>query len=104
MNWVDDWMDRFHESFRRWTRNLFLYGGLAFYVVAVVVWWCVTGDPFLKSVYWITQSGTTVGYGTGWNDFTVLQQWMCIITMLVMGTYWACLLSLLSSHIAEWFE
>jgi Na+/melibiose symporter-like transporter len=101
-NWLDEWIDSMGETMRRWGRRLFLYGPILVYVAAAAVWCQITADGPLKATYWVIQTATTVGYGTGWSEFNCPQLWMCILTMLTLGTYWSCLLSLLGNRVAAW--
>jgi hypothetical protein len=101
-SWVDDWAESVEELFRRWGKGLFALGGLLVYALSAVVWHLVTNDSPLKSLYWATQTGTTVGYGTGWNSFDDSQMVLCILAMLFLSTYWSTLLSVLGSYVAAW--
>jgi len=52
----------------------------------------VTGDSFIKSLYWTIQTMTTVGYGTSFSDWGGVEQALCITWMLISVGYWGCLL------------
>ena len=101
-NWIDEWLDDIEYLFQARAKQLFLLGALSMVCLATIVWNILTGDPLLKSLYWSTQTATTVGYGSGWREWEEIHFVLCIIAMFVLSTYWSCLVSVLGSYIAAW--
>lgn len=83
---------------------VFFLSGIFLVLLATFVWMAVTGDSFIKSLYWTIQTMTTVGYGTSFSDWGGVEQVLCIAWMLISVGYWGCLLTVFATHIAYLFR
>jgi len=99
-----DWEYRRRGNFRRTIFLLFIVFGVLLCFLATFCWMAVTSDSFVKSLYWTVQTVTTVGYGAGFDGWGSPEFAMCLVWMTIAWVYYACLLSIVVSKVAEFFE
>ncbi|MBI1922618.1 hypothetical protein HYR99_00055 [Candidatus Poribacteria bacterium] len=75
--------------------------GVLLVLALTLSWQYFTGDSFVKSLYWSVQTFTTVGYGTGFDDWGRKEYILCIISMLTSTIYWGCVVAVIGTGVVE---
>jgi hypothetical protein len=72
------------------------------FVLLVYAWKVETDHSWIKGFYWLMQTYTTVGYGTGFDDtWGTAEEVLCIIAMICTPFYWSVVIVQLSTFLHE---